>query len=151
MLSHIFVQTYLTCYQCVVRLILLTNMQFGGVFCRLGNLAWCDAPLHTHLITGMLINMYSWDRICTFTANHRLHISDNCSKMQEAKLEFINKYKGVGVWVLQEISILYKTSNFQLIYPEILMISVQRLDLLHTTCTIFEVQSIHLQDALLGG
>ena len=63
--------------------------------------------------------------------------------MQEAKLEYVRRGGCVGV---AQISILCKTSNFSLIYPEILM--GQGLDMLHT---MFEIQSIHLQAALWMG
>ena len=48
---------------------------------------------------------------CTCTANPRLHKSDNCTKMQEVKLEFVYVRRGGCVGVAQ-ISILCKTSNF---------------------------------------
>ena len=48
---------------------------------------------------------------CTCTANPKLHKSDNCTKMQEAKLELVYVRRGVCVGVAQT-TILCKTSNF---------------------------------------
>ena len=53
------------------------------------------------------------DTILYMYSNPKLHKSDNCTKMQEAKLEFVYVRRGGCVGVAQ-ISILCKTSNFHL-------------------------------------
>ena len=66
----------------------------------------CTPPSNRHAF-----NMYLVIPYCTCTANPKLHKSDNCTKMQEAKLEFVYVPRGGCVGVAQ-ISILCKTSNF---------------------------------------
>ena len=93
-LSYFFVQKYIkfpifqTCFA--------RKQQFGGLFCRLGNLG--DAmhpctPPPWACLQHVLVIPY-----CTCTANPKLHKSDNCTKMQEAKLEFVY---GGGGWVCE--------------------------------------------------
>ena len=85
-LNHFFVQKYIKFP--IFQTSFARKQQFGGLFCRLGNLGGAMHPC-TPPSNGHAFNMYLVIPYCTCTANPKLHKSDNCTKMQKAKLEFV--------------------------------------------------------------
>ena len=98
-LSYFFVQKYLKfpIFQtCFVR-----KQQFGGLFCRLGNLGGAMTPAPPPPRNGHAFNMYWWYRIVHVqqTLNYT-----NLTTAPKCKKPNLNNYlcmcAGVGVWVL---------------------------------------------------
>ena len=111
-LSHFFVQKYIKFP--IFQTSFARKQQLGGLFCRLGNLGGAMHPCTPPSINGHAFNIVLVIPYCTCTANPKLHKSDNCTKMQEAKLEFVYVHRGgcAQGWVLLKSAFLCKTSNF---------------------------------------